>query len=173
MYISIDIEADGPIPGDYSMVSFGAVMIDMFLSKTFYAIIKPISNKWIPEALAISGFSRQETLLFAEPKDVMIKFDNWIKNNIKHGSPRFIGDNNGFDFMFMHWYFIHFLNVDPFGYSSQNIGSIYKGMMKDMSVNFKHLRKSKHTHNALDDAMGNAEAFLKMKDMGLKYDINI
>ena len=27
-YIMVDIESDGPIPGDFSMVSFGAVLVD-------------------------------------------------------------------------------------------------------------------------------------------------
>ena len=37
--------------------------------------------------------------------------------------------------------------------------SIYKGGVRDVSKNFKHLRKTKHTHNPVDDAKGNAEAF--------------
>jgi len=40
----IDIEADGPIPGDYSMVSFGAIIVEPSLSKTFYGKLKPISD---------------------------------------------------------------------------------------------------------------------------------
>jgi hypothetical protein len=41
-------------------------------------------------------------------------------------------------------------------------------MQKDTFVNFKHLRETRHTHNPVDDARGNAEALLKMKEMGLK-----
>ena len=52
--IMVDIESDGPIPGDYSMISFGAVIVDTELSKTFYGKLKPISDKFIPEALAVS-----------------------------------------------------------------------------------------------------------------------
>ncbi|MEM8605165.1 MAG: exonuclease, partial [Cyanobacteria bacterium P01_H01_bin.121] len=47
-------------------------------------------------------------------------------------------------------------------------GSLYKGLQKDTFTNFKHLRKTKHTHNPVDDALGNAEALLQMKEMGLK-----
>ena len=64
-------------------------------------------------------------------------------------------------------YFHHFIGYNPFGHSSTNIGSLYKGMQKDMFVNPKHLKKTKHTHNALDDAKGNAEIILAMKSMGL------
>lgn len=81
----------------------------------------------------------------------------------------FISDNNGFDWMFICWYFHHFLGENPFGFSSQNLGSLYKGMMKDTFTTFKHLRKTRHTHHPVDDAKGNAEALLTMKrEMGLK-----
>jgi DNA polymerase III epsilon subunit-like protein len=164
----IDIESDGPIPGDYSMISIGAVVVEESLDKTFYAELRPISDKWLPEALAVSGFSREETQKFEPAEVVMHKFLKWIQ--CVSSSPRFISDNNGFDWQFINWYFIHFLNQNPFGFSSANLGSLYKGMVKDTSKNFKHLRKTKHTHNALDDAIGNAEALLQMiNDMGLKH----
>ena len=44
-YIRVDIEADGPIHGDYSMVSFGAVIVEPELNKTFYSELKPISDR--------------------------------------------------------------------------------------------------------------------------------
>ena len=78
-------------------------------------------------------------------------------------------DNNGFDWQFINWYFHHFLGDNPFGFSSTNLGSLYKGLAKDTFVNFKHLRKTRHTHHPVDDARGNAEALLAMKEtMGLK-----
>ena len=98
----------------------------------------------------------------------MEDFANWIKKTCKD-RPIFISDNNGFDWMFICWYFQHFTGGNPFGFSSQNLGSLYKGMAKDTSKTFKHLRKTKHTHNPVDDAKGNAEALLIMKnDLGLK-----
>jgi len=61
-YIMVDVEADGPIPGDHSMVFFGAIVVEPALDRTFYGRLKPISDKWIPEALQVSGFTREETL---------------------------------------------------------------------------------------------------------------
>lgn len=166
--IMVDIESDGPIPGDYSMISFGAVLVKEDLSESFYGKIKPISEKWIPEALAVSGFSREETLQFEEPEKVMNDFADWLKK-VDRSRPMFFSDNNGFDWQFINWYFIHFTGKNPFGFSSSNLGSLYKGMVKDTFTNFKHLRKTKHTHNPVDDAMGNAEALIHMKkEMGLK-----
>ena len=159
----VDIESDGPIPGDFSMISFGAVIVDENLDRTFYGKLRPISEKWIPQALAVSGHSREETLEFDDPKTVMLNFNSWIKNNSK-GQAVFISDNNGFDWMFVCWYFHHFIDKNPFGHSSQNLGSLYKGLVKDTFKNFKHLRKTKHTHHPVDDAKGNAEALLTMKN---------
>lgn len=164
----VDVESDGPIPHKYSMVCFGAVVVQPVLSRTFYGKTKPISNDFIPEALAISGFTREQHLSFHDPKEVMEKFSKWIEQN-SDGRPRFVSDNNGYDWQFINFYFHWFLGKNPFGYSSTNLGSLYKGMVLDDFQNFKHLRKTTHTHNPVDDAMGNAEAMLHMKEkMGLK-----
>jgi DNA polymerase III epsilon subunit-like protein len=167
-YIMVDIESDGPIPGDYSMICFGAVVVEKGLERTFYGQLKPISEKFIPEALAVSGFSREETLAFPEAESVMHSFTDWLAT-ISKDRLMFISDNNGFDWSFINWYFHHFLGKNPFGHSSTNLGSLYKGMAKDMFVTFKHLRRTEHTHHPVDDAKGNAEALLVMKEeMGLK-----
>lgn len=165
--IMVDVESDGPIPGDFSMVCFGAIIVEPELNRTFYGTLKPISEKWIPDALAVSGFSREDTLAFDDPKTVMNKFAKWIALHSK-GRPFFISDNNGFDWQFINWYFHHFTGRNPFGFSSTNLGSLYKGLMSDTFANFKHLRKTTHTHDPVDDAKGNAEALLEMKKMGLK-----
>lgn len=170
-YVMVDIEADGPIPGDYSMISFGAVIVELRLERTFYGKLRPISEQWVPEALAISGFSREEVLKFDDPKQVMGEFREWLQQNVR-GHPIFISDNNGFDWQFINWYFHHFLGDNPFGFSSTNLGSLYKGIVKNTRKNFKHLRKTKHTHNPVDDARGNAEALIAIKEKyGLQIDI--
>jgi DNA polymerase III alpha subunit (gram-positive type) len=162
MYVMVDVEADGPIPGDYSMVSFGAVVVSEWLQTSFYSgPIKPISEKWSPETLAISGHTREELLNGKDPLAVMSDFETWITRNIPK-RPIFISDNNGFDWSFINWYFHHFLGRNPFGFSSQNLNSLYKGMQRDYYASFKHLRKTKHTHHPVDDAKGNAEALLVM-----------
>src|SRR5437867_183034 len=135
----VDIESDGPIPGDYSMICFGAVIVEPALNRTFYGSMKPISEKWIPDALKISGFTREQASAFDDPAEVMRRFDTWLNEHIKD-RPMFISDNNGFDWQFINWYFHHFLERNPFGFSSTNLGSLYKGLVKDTSQTFKHLR---------------------------------
>ena len=67
-FVMVDIEADGPIPGDFSMVSFAAIVVEKSLDRTFAAQLRPISERWVPEALAVTGFSREQTLAFAVAK---------------------------------------------------------------------------------------------------------
>jgi hypothetical protein len=166
-WVMVDVEADGPVPGAYSMVCFGAVLVRDGLDRTFYGRLRPISDKWVPEALAVSGFTREETLGFDDPKTVMDAFAAWLKESGK-SRPLFVSDNNGFDWQFVNWYFWHFTGANPFGHSSTNLGSLYKGLVRDTRQSFKHLRRTAHTHHPVDDARGNAEALLEMRRMGLK-----
>lgn len=82
-YVMVDIESDGPIPGDFSMICFGAVIVEPGLERAFYGQLKPISDAFIPDALAVSGFSREQCLEFDDPKSVMEEFRNWLKSNCK------------------------------------------------------------------------------------------
>jgi len=159
--VMVDVESDGPCPGMHSLICFGAVIVEPGLQRTFYAELKPISDIFIPEALAISGFTREECMKFPDPRDAMHNFSIWLSKNIE-GRPIFWSDNNGYDFSFINYYFWTQLGSNPFGWSSSNLGSFYKGLQKDLYTTFKHLRTTKHTHNPVDDAKGNAEALLKM-----------
>jgi len=163
----VDVETDGPIPGDYSMIAIGAVSVDRPENR-FLVKLAPISDRYQAEALTVSGHTREQTLGFPDPKIGMSMFLEWVKV-IGGARPLFISDNNGFDYMFVSWYFHHFLGFDPFGHTSTNLGSLYKGLVKTCFKNFKHLRVTRHTHNPVDDAMGNVEALLHMeKEMGLR-----
>lgn len=167
----VDIEADGPCPGLYSMISIGAVKVDKSLSQTFYGTLKPIVDaNYNVDALKSINVTREETLNYDPISSTMKSFQQWVE---QFQRPMFISDNNGFDWQFVSYYFICVCGKNPFGHSSSNLGSMYKGLVKDTYQNFKHLRKTKHTHNALDDAKGNAEALLYMKyEMGLNINLD-
>ena len=79
----VDVESDGPISAEFSKVCFGAVLLDDALAKYFYGKTKPISDRFVPEALAISGFSREQHLEFDEPKAVMESFTTWLEQHAK------------------------------------------------------------------------------------------
>jgi len=168
-FIIVDVEADGPIPAEYSMVCFGAVVFDETLTKSFYGQTRPVSDRFVPEALAISGFSREQHLAFDEPKIVMEEFDTWLEEQ-STGRPVFVSDNLAFDWQFINYYFHRFLGRNPFGFSGRRIGDIYAGLVKDAhrATEWKKYRVTRHTHNPVDDARGNAEALKKFREFGLK-----
>lgn len=168
--IVVDVEADGPIPPDYSMVCFGAVIVDEKLNKTFYGETAPISPLWRPDALAVSGFSRESHETFPDPKATMVQFGSWIRQNTV-GRPVFISDNPCFDFQWINYYFHKYTHENPFGYSGRRIGDLYCGMRHNMGLNHewkRKLRKTKHNHDPVQDCLGNAEALLAMFQMGLQ-----
>jgi DNA polymerase III epsilon subunit-like protein len=167
--VIVDVESDGPIPAEFSMVCFGAVFFDEWLDQSFYGRTRPISERFDAEALAVSGFSRDEHLSFDEPKAVMEDFEAWLAARTK-SRPIFVSDNPAFDWQFVNYYFHRFLGRNPFGISGRRIGDLYAGLVKDASKasEWKKYRVTSHTHNPVDDARGNAEALKKFKELGLK-----
>jgi hypothetical protein len=168
-YVIVDVESDGPIPAEFSMVCFGAVIFDEKLEQTFYGRTRPISERFIPDALGVSGFSREQHLKFEDPKAVMAHFADWLTKYSK-GHPTFVSDNPAFDWQFINYYFHRFLGRNPFGFSARRIGDLYAGLVRDASKasDWKKFRLTPHTHNPVDDAKGNAEALKKFRELGLK-----
>jgi len=168
--IVVDVEADGQIPHKYSMVCFGAVVVEPSLAKTFYGRTRPISDEFDEKALAISGFSREQHLTFDDPAAVMLAFRDWIRENTG-GKAVFISDNLAFDWQWINYYFHFFTGSNPFGFSGRRIGDLYAGLQRDFfaASEWKKFRRTVHTHDPVDDARGNAEALLKIREMGLKF----
>ena len=52
-YFMVDVEADGPKPERYSMVAIGAVVVEPGLRRTLCGRLRPISEEFIPTALAV------------------------------------------------------------------------------------------------------------------------
>lgn len=170
-YIVVDVESDGPCPGLYSMVSFGAVALKPGLKDTFYGETRPILSSYDETALSISGITREQHKQYPNPYETMQLFGEWV-NKVSTGKPTFISDNPAFDWQFINYYFHKFYGSNPFGFSARRIGDLYCGLVRHLGKNGewkKKFRKTTHTHNPVDDAMGNAEALLAMQDMGLKF----
>ena len=171
----VDVESDGPCPGLYSMVSIGAVRLDRELKTSFYGKFAPLPDAdFQPEALAISGTTREEHLLYPNPYDDTKRLHEWVlANTEKATKPIFVSDNPAFDFAWVNYYAHLFLGHNSFGYSARRIGDLYSGLMKDASRSneWRKFCKTKPTHHPVDDAMGVAEALLHMVDhMGLKIE---
>lgn len=166
----VDVESDGQVPHLYSMVCFGAIKVSSDLKETFYGQTKPISDIYVPEALNVSGFSREQHLLFDEPEKTMKKFVSWVKST-SVGRPVFMSDNLAYDWQWINYYCHRYTGDNPFGFSGRRIGDIYSGLEKDFfkASEWKKYRKTTHTHNPVDDAKGNAEALQQIaKIYGLK-----
>lgn len=167
---AVDVEADGKAPGEtlYSMVSFGIVRVDDTLTERFEGKCAPISTQWVPEALAVSGFTRAQHLTFEDPKIVMARANEWVKKangDAKvNGRPTFISDNPAFDWLFMHWYFVRFVGDSPFGHSARRVGDFCAGVHRDWSATrqYKSLAKQKHTHNPVEDALQVAQGLIAL-----------
>lgn len=180
-WFMVDVETDGPCPGLYSMIEVGCVRVEptgtstissiqkQSIAPVFYAKLRPTGERYDVEALKVSGHTRDETADFPHPQIAMADFAAWIVANNVGKRAFFISDNNGFDWQFVNYYFHLYVGHNPFGHSSTNLGSLYKGQVRDATKNFKHLRQTKHTHNPVDDARGNIEALQTMIRTGLVF----
>lgn len=168
----VDVESDGPCPGLFSMVSIGVIKVqaDLAAAPTFFGQVAPISDRWNPEALAISGISREEHMQYEAPGPVMHRLAAWVTDHSK-GRPVFVSDNLAFDWQWPNYYLHAYVGSNPFGFSGRRIGDIYSGLKRDLfaASEWKRLRKTAHTHHPVDDARGNAEALVAFaKEFGLK-----
>ena len=173
IYISVDVETSGPIPGEYSLLSLGACVIGE-TSKTFYREIKPIADAFIPQALEVTGLSLQKlNETGTEPTAALRAFEDW-QSSVSNGKRSvFVAFNPTFDWMFVAYYFHRFLGHNPFGISGLDIKAYYMGKLGTSwgETAKKKLDKKvlplgrKHTHNALDDAIEQAEIFRRILEI--------
>lgn len=174
IYVSTDVESDGPIPGPHSMLSLGsaAYWADKRLVATFSATLQPLPGAqghpdtlawWAqhPEAwaAATAGAESAET--------VMARYLAWLKG--LPGKPVFVGYPAAYDFLFVYWYLIRFTGESPFSHSALDIKTLAMALLKS---EFRQTVKRRmpphwfddlpHTHHALDDAIEQGALFCNM-----------
>jgi hypothetical protein len=95
--------------------------------------------------------------------EVFSAFEQWLES-VTTGRPVFVSDNPAFDFQWINHGFHHALGRNPFGHSGRRISDFYAGLMGDFGKTqaWKRFRVTKHDHNPVNDAMGNAEAFERL-----------
>ncbi|MEV4683123.1 3'-5' exoribonuclease domain-containing protein [Streptomyces kurssanovii] len=181
LYFSVDVEADGPIPGPYSMLSFGAAVAgrqdaDRYEpadpeKDTFYRELRPISDDFVPRALAVSGLDRERLAAEgSEPAAAMAAFGEWVREVCEaHGGaqPVMCGYPASYDWTFLYWYLLRFTGASPFGHSGcLDMKTLYavKARLPLRAVTKSAMPREllstrRHTHHALDDAIEQAELF--------------
>lgn len=163
----VDVEADGPCPHLYSMVSFAAVRVQSGpLDCIFHGEVAPVSDLYVPGALAKCNTTREQHLAFASPEAVMPQFAQWLLRNSAE-EPKFVSDNPAFDWQFINYYLHRFTGGNPFGHSARRLGDFYAGTQRNFrasSVGWRKLKRTKHTHHPVDDAKGNVEALVTLNE---------
>jgi 3'-5' exoribonuclease-like protein len=179
VYFSADVETDGPIPGPYSILSFALVYAGRFDGRTFerppnlktvfYRELKPISDSFDPEALQVNRLNREELLRTGQaPQEAMTEACIWVREVANPDRPVLVAYPLSFDWSWLYWYFISFsVHGSPFGYSrcfDIKTAVAVKERIPIAEAGRNQLpallrSRREHSHNALDDAIEQAEIF--------------
>jgi hypothetical protein len=174
IYVSTDVETDGPIPGPHSMLSFAsaAYTAGKDLLGTFSAnlvtlpaaIGDPATMAWWstqPQAWAACRTDQED------PATAMVRYKIWLDQ--LPGPPVFVGYPAAFDFMFVYWYLIRFTGSSPFSHSALDIKTYAMALLHtEYRATVKRTMPrhwfdgSPHSHVALDDAIEQGALFCAM-----------
>lgn len=186
VYFSADVETDGAIPGPYSMLSFGLVIAGTFdgerfvrpesYGDTFYAELKPISDKFDSDALRVNGLDRDRLIREGEePKVAMTRASEWIARLAGDAKPVLVAYPLSFDWTWLFWYFTQYsAHGSPFEHSRcYDLKTAYAVKAKLPICRAGRSRvpptlkgSHAHTHHALDDAIEQAELFANIFEWG-------
>lgn len=167
IFISVDIETAGPIVSEHSMLTIGACLV-YSPEVEFSIMLQPISDKAIEAALKVSGLTlEQASKEGLPPKEAMSQFDHWIVQHVpENATPVFVGLNAPFDWSFINFYFLKYLNRNPFGITAIDIKALFMGTTKCSWHDTKSSSIDKYVHptlqgdhDALHDARYQAELF--------------
>ncbi len=130
VFISVDVETAGPIPGEYSLLSIGACDVDD-PARTFACELKPLNRNADPKALEVSGLSLEKLdQTGLRPPEAMKLFDAWLACSVGPGEkPVFVGLNAPFDWSFVNYYFHRFMGRNPFGFAALDLKAYFMGAM--------------------------------------------
>jgi 3' exoribonuclease, RNase T-like len=174
IYVSTDIEADGPVPGPNSMLSFGsaAYSADKQLLGTFSANLEtlpgaaadPKTAQWWSQQPEAWTACRQN---LEAPETAMRRYVAWLRG--LPGKPVFVAYPAAFDFMFVYWYLMRFVGENPFGFSALDIKTYAMAVLKKgyresskRAMPQRWFELHPHTHVALDDAIEQGTLFSNM-----------
>ncbi len=179
IYVSVDIESDGPIPGDNSMLSIGSAAYaeSGLLISTFSANIMPLQAA-VQNPVTMDFWSKQPKAWEELQKErlapgiVMHQYLEWLQTLSTDPDTTlvFVAYPAVFDFAYVHWYLIHFVGIDPFGFSALDLKTY---AMATLNLKFSQTYKSNMPkewlnrnhppHVALADAIEQGEMFFAIR----------
>ena len=176
VYVSTDIESDGPIPGPHSMLSFGSVAfddegteLDTFsrnLTTLEGAQGHPETMKWWATQPAAWEACRTNP---EAPETALPDYGTWV--NGLPGKPVFVGYPVVFDFLFVHWYLHRFTGGSPFSHSALDMKTLAMALLGEpfryrdatkRNMPRRWFPSSSHNHVAVDDAREQGLLFVAM-----------
>jgi hypothetical protein len=175
IYVSTDIEADGPIPGPNSMLSFAsaAYLPEKTLVGTFAANLKLLPEA-TPDPKTMEFWKQHPQAWEAartdcrDPGEAMASYVAWLK--ALPGKPVFVGYPASFDFLFVYWYLMRFAGESPFSFAALDVKTFAMALLK---CDYRSATKRNmprrwfenlppHSHVALDDAIEQGGLFCNM-----------
>ncbi len=186
VYVSIDVETDGPCAGINSMLAIGAVAFDQYEKElgAYYATLEPLPGmvqnpttmewwKTQPEAWA-------EVTSAPDPAEYMIpQFVRWLEHDLRGNKLIAVAWPDAFDFAFVNFYCHKFCGRNPLGFAACDIRSYANGLAGYR--NYYGLRQSDietmagsidraglRPHVALDDAIEQGRLFMALRRYATK-----
>lgn len=137
-YFCVDIEASGPVPPLYNMLSLGATVVRPegdrhVVGETLYLEFKPIFPGFDAEAMRVCGLDaerlRREGM---EPREALERLARWVaeQNAGSDERPCFVGHNAVFDWSHLAYYYAHYGMSNPFGYKGLDTKSLAMGVLR-------------------------------------------
>jgi hypothetical protein len=183
IFVSVDVETDGPIPGPHSMLSIGCAAYRVAgvagaaeaaeaLIDTFSANLEmlpgasghPRTMAWWQTQPAAWAAHRQDCV---PPERAMRDLVAWVRG--LPGTPVFVAYPVTFDFMFVQWYLFRFAGTAPFAHSGLDMRTLAMALTNS---DWRHTARPDlperwqvplpHTHVALEDALEQGAMFCKM-----------
>ncbi len=181
VFFVTDVEGTGPDFGTHSMYQFASVPVlpdGSVLDGISYdlKLLSTQEDAHDPDTLQFLRDSQNITLetLITRPRQThyhtaMFQFSQFIARTLKlvgANKPIFVSDNLAYDWGYIHTYFCRVLKENPFGYAGRNLPDISTGFYRSRTAWEAH-RTTPHTHDALEDTLGNAGALSHMIREGL------
>jgi DNA polymerase III epsilon subunit-like protein len=182
LYLSVDVEPDGHVPGTSSIVSLAACTAALRDDEgavhrldpendanSFYAVLRPITDRYVEKALRVTGFDRAALERDGRPpEEALPAFATWIDGlAAEHDAkPVLAAYPLGFVWQFIQYYLHEFADRSPFGQSAHYdmksayaalAGSAVSDAIKRRMPSALLGPKDSKTHHALDDAKGHVD----------------